>query len=85
MSEDIPLILSQVLHIPDLHVNPDDLEGGLMFELEGILNFYGKSLKDFGFDLPPPHLLQVLNNRVIMQERCYNRDLLRAESQRLVV
>ena len=85
MSEDIPLILAEVLHIPNLHVNPDDLEGGLMFELQAIFNFYGKSVKDYGFDLPPPHLLQILNNRAVMQERSYNRDLLRSESERLVL
>lgn len=85
MSEDIPLILAEVLHIPNLHVNPNDLEGGLMFELQGIFNFYGKSVKHYGFDLPPPHLLQILNNRAVMQERSYNRDLLRSESERLVL
>ena len=55
-----------------------------MFELEGILNFYGKSVKDFGFDLPPPELMRVLNNRAIMEERSYDRDLLRSESERLI-
>ena len=85
MSEDIPLILAEVLHIPNLYVNPDDLEGGLMFELQGILNFYGKSVEDFGFELPPPHLLEILNNRAVMQERSYNRNLLKSESERMVV
>ena len=84
MSEDIPLILAEVLQIPGLHVNADDLHGGLMYELEGILNFYGKLVKDFGFDLPPPELLRILNNRAIMEERSYNRDLLRSESERMV-
>ena len=59
MSEDIPLILSDILHNPDLHVNSEDQYAGLMYELEGILAFYGKSVEDFGFDLPPPHLLQI--------------------------
>ena len=84
MSEDIPLILSEILHIRDLHVSPEDLRDGLMYELQAILTFYGKSVKDFGFDLPPPHLLQILNNRALMEERSYNRELLRSESERLV-
>ena len=84
MSEDIPQILSDMLHIQHLHVNTDDLEGGLMFELEAILNFYGKSVQDFDMQLPPPELLQILTNRAIMEERNYNRDLLRTESTSLV-
>lgn len=83
MSEDIPLILSEILHIPDLHVDGDNLQGGLMYELQTIFTFYGKTLRDFGLDLPPPHLLQVLNNIAIMEERNYDHELLRSESDRL--
>ena len=84
MSEDIPAILSEILHIQDLHVSPEDLHHGLMYELQAILTSYGKSVKDFGFDMPPPHLLQILNNRALMEERSYNRETLRGESERLV-
>ena len=69
MSEDIPLILSDVLHMPAIEVNASDLEGGLMYELQAILNFYGKSVTDFSMDLPPPELLDILTNRAIMEER----------------
>ena len=84
MSEDIPHILSEALHIRDLHVSPQDLQDGLMYELQAILASYGKSVRDFGFNLPPPHLMQILNNRALMEERSYNRELLRSESERLV-
>ena len=84
MSEDIPQILSEALHIRDLHVSPEDLQDGLMYELQAILTSCGKSVRDFGFNLPPPHLLQILNNRALMEERSYNRELLRSESERLV-
>ena len=84
MSEDIPQILSEALHIRDLHVSPEDLQDGLMYELQAILASYGKSVRDFGFNLPPPYLLQILNNRALMEERSYNRELLRSESERLV-
>lgn len=33
MSEDIPLILSEVLHMPNLQVSAEDLEGGLMYKI----------------------------------------------------
>ena len=56
MSEDIPLILSDMLHMPTLDVNSEDLHHGLMYELQAILTLYGKSLEDFGLDSPPPHL-----------------------------
>lgn len=59
MSEDIPLILSELLHIPNLQVSAEDLQGGLMYEIQAILNIYGKSVTNFGFDLPPPHLLEI--------------------------
>jgi hypothetical protein len=55
-----------------------------MYELQAILASYGKSVKDFGFNLPPPHLLQILNNRALMEERSYNLELLRSESERFV-
>ena len=67
MSEDIPTILSQVLHMKDIHVNDDDLQAGLLYELEVTLRFYGKSLKDFAIELPPRHLLEILHNRAIME------------------
>lgn len=63
MSEDIPLILSDILHIPELHVNGDDLQHGLIFELQAILTFYRKSLKDFGLQPPSSYLLEILKNR----------------------
>ena len=84
MSEDIPLILSDVLHMPATEVNASDLEGGLMYELQAILNFYGKSVTDFSMDLPPPELLDILTNRAIMEERSYNQEQLRSESIVLV-
>lgn len=69
MPDDIPLILSEILHIPDIEVSADDLESGLMYELQAILNFYGKYVRDFGMEFPPPELLQILTNRAIMEER----------------
>ena len=76
MSEDIPLILSEVLHIPNLQVSLEDLEGSLMYELHAILSFYGKSVRDFGFELPPAHLLEIQKNRAIMHDEAKNEPLL---------
>jgi hypothetical protein len=84
MSEDIPLILSGMLHMRDIHVNPDDLHGGLMCELEAILNSYGRSVTEFGMELPSAEFLKILTNRAIMEERSYDRELLAAESASLV-
>ncbi|GJS68775.1 DNA helicase [Tanacetum coccineum] len=38
-----------------------------------ILYNYGKSLQSFGLPLPPPDLLEQLANRLLMEERNYNR------------
>ena len=53
MSEDIPNVLSQLLHIEEVHLTEDELHAGLLYELEAGLTFYGKSLKDFAIELPP--------------------------------
>ena len=84
MSEDIPNILSQLLHIEEVHLTESELHADLLYELEAGLTFYGKSLKDFAIELPPRYLLEMLNNRAIMEERSYDPEVLRRESECLV-
>ena len=84
MSEDIPFVLSQLLHIQEVHLTDDELQAGLLYELEAGLKFYGKSLKDFAIELPPRHLLEILQNRSIMEERSYDPEVLRRESENMV-
>ncbi|GJY89300.1 DNA helicase, partial [Tanacetum coccineum] len=48
-------------------------------DIEAILNGFGKSVKDFGLPTPPQHLLNDLNNKLLMEENNYKRELLMQE------
>nr|GEV51858.1 helitron helicase-like domain-containing protein [Tanacetum cinerariifolium] len=48
------------------------------------LNHCSRSLIDFGMRLPPEDLMSVLKNRLLMEEKSYNRGLLTRENERLM-
>ncbi|GJX83956.1 DNA helicase [Tanacetum coccineum] len=50
------------------------------YGLEKILNGFGKSVTEFGLHPPPQHLLRDLENKLLMEEKNYKRDLLREEA-----
>nr|GEV99382.1 DNA helicase [Tanacetum cinerariifolium] len=50
----------------------------VLYELENCLNHYSKSLADFGLRMPPERLMPVLKNRLLMEEKNYDRTLLAA-------
>ncbi|GJW78667.1 DNA helicase [Tanacetum coccineum] len=50
-----------------------------LYEIEVILNNYGKSVQNFGLPSPPTRLLVELANRLLMEERNYNREALLQE------
>ncbi|GKC37956.1 DNA helicase [Tanacetum coccineum] len=52
--------------------------------LEGCLNNCSKSLTDFGLRLPPEHLMSFRRNKLLMEERIYDRRLLAIERDRLL-
>ncbi|GKA81789.1 DNA helicase [Tanacetum coccineum] len=68
MKDDIPAKVSEATGILNYYVNTPELQGYILYELEAILNGFGKSVKDFGLPPPPESLL--------MEERNYKRDLL---------
>ncbi|GJS88090.1 DNA helicase [Tanacetum coccineum] len=84
MSGDIPYTSSISLDIPDLQVDDSELEEYVLYELESCLNHCSKSLTDFGLPLPPEHLMSVLRNKLLMEEKCYDRQLLAKERDRLL-
>ncbi|GKA27143.1 DNA helicase [Tanacetum coccineum] len=59
-------------NIPNYHLNDDSLQGNILYEIEIILNDYGNSLQHFGLGPPPSGLLDMLANRLLMEERNYN-------------
>lgn len=84
MSHDIPMRLSELLGIQLTHMSEPDLRGGVLYELEAALSFYGKTLKDFDLPVPPDGLLKILQNRLIMEEKSYDCRVLAQERDSMV-
>nr|GFA42111.1 DNA helicase [Tanacetum cinerariifolium] len=76
MRDDIPMNISKSTGIPNYHVNTTELPGYILYELKAILNGFGKCVKDFGLQPPPEHLLKNLENKLLIEEKNYNRELL---------
>ncbi|GJX80700.1 hypothetical protein Tco_0328849 [Tanacetum coccineum] len=79
MSDDIPTKISKATRIPNYQVNIVKLKGYILYELEAVLNGFGKFVTDFGLTLPPKHLIKDLENKLVMEENNYKRDLLKQE------
>ncbi|GKA40517.1 DNA helicase [Tanacetum coccineum] len=84
MSQDLPYASSVSLNIPNLHIHDSQLEDYVLYELEGCLNHCSRSLTDFGLRLPPEDLMAVLRNKLLMEEKSYNRELLAREKDTLL-
>ncbi|GKD55320.1 hypothetical protein Tco_1288707, partial [Tanacetum coccineum] len=76
MKDDIPAKVSKAIGILKYHVNTLELQGYILYELEAILNGFGKSVKDFGLPAAQERLVKDLRNKLLMEERNYKRDLL---------
>ncbi|PWA83023.1 hypothetical protein CTI12_AA173420 [Artemisia annua] len=79
MGHDIPGIVSEQVRIPNYYVNDAELQGYILYELEILLTSCGKSVENYGLQLPPKNLIDELNNRLLMEEKNYNRPLLAQE------
>ncbi|GJZ48594.1 DNA helicase [Tanacetum coccineum] len=84
MSEDIPYVSSISLNLPGLHIDDSELEDYVLYEFEACLNHCSKSVTDFGLRPPPEHLMSVLRNRLLMEEKSYDRQLLAVERDQLL-
>nr|GEU72546.1 DNA helicase [Tanacetum cinerariifolium] len=80
MGDDIPAKISRKTKIPNFHVNTEELQGYILYELEKILNSFGKSVTEFGLQAPPQHLLRDLENKLLIKEKHYKRDLLKEDA-----
>nr|GEY44114.1 helitron helicase-like domain-containing protein [Tanacetum cinerariifolium] len=76
MKDDTLMKISKSTGIPNYHVNTSELQGYILYELETILDGFGKCVKDFRLQSPPKHLLKDLENKLLMEEKNYNRELL---------
>nr|GEX21906.1 DNA helicase [Tanacetum cinerariifolium] len=77
MADDISTKVSEQTGIPDYYVNTPELQGYILYEIEVMLNGFGKLVKDFGMPTPLQHLLEDLTNKLLMEEKNYKRDMLR--------
>ncbi|GJT02293.1 DNA helicase [Tanacetum coccineum] len=84
MSEDIPYVCSISFNLPNLHIEDSDLEDYMLYEFESCLNRCSKSVTNFGLHLPPEHLMSVLRNKLLMEEKSYDRRLLAIERDKLL-
>ncbi|GJU69694.1 DNA helicase [Tanacetum coccineum] len=76
IGDDISAKVSKATRIPNYHVNTAELQRYILYELEAILNRFGKSVIEFGLHAPPQHLLEHLKNKQLMKEKNYKRDSL---------
>nr|GEW79857.1 helitron helicase-like domain-containing protein [Tanacetum cinerariifolium] len=84
MKDDIPAKVSEATGILHYHVNTLELQRYILYELEAILNGFGKSVKDFGLPPPPERLLKDLRNKLLIEERNYKHDLLMQDAAHFV-
>nr|GEX35404.1 DNA helicase [Tanacetum cinerariifolium] len=84
MSNDIPYVASILLGIPNLHIESSELENYTKYEFEACLNHCSRSLTDFGIPLPPEDLMLVLTNRLLMEEKSYDHDLMAIKRDKLI-
>nr|GEX75019.1 DNA helicase [Tanacetum cinerariifolium] len=73
ISEDIPYTSSISHNILNLHIDDSKFKDYMLYELEACLNHCSRSLVDFSLQTPPEHLMSVLRNRLLMEEKTYNR------------
>ncbi|XP_071699967.1 uncharacterized protein [Rutidosis leptorrhynchoides] len=79
MSDDIPLRVAATFHMSKIYINSTELESYVLYELQILLHQHSKSVSDFGLPKIPQHLLDDLQNRLIMEEKNYDRKALIAE------
>nr|GEY46441.1 DNA helicase [Tanacetum cinerariifolium] len=69
MHDEIPAKVSKATGILNYHVNTVELQGYILYDLEAILNGFGKSVIKFGLQAPLQHLLEDLKNKLLMEEK----------------
>ncbi|XP_071738773.1 uncharacterized protein [Rutidosis leptorrhynchoides] len=76
MADDIHLCVAASLNMPKFHNNDEELHNYVMYEVEVLLNQSAKSISEYGLQDLPPDLLLDLANRLIMEEKNYDRESL---------
>ncbi|KAD5961964.1 hypothetical protein E3N88_13437 [Mikania micrantha] len=85
MSDDITMYIQHETALDFIHVNENDIQQHVLYELEKLLNSASSStsLSDFGLPMPSSQYLLPLRNRLILEERCYDRSALHIQNEQL--
>ncbi|XP_071700242.1 uncharacterized protein [Rutidosis leptorrhynchoides] len=83
MFDDISIRAAASLNMSNLHINTEELHNFVLYEVELLLNQCSRSIAEYGLPSLPPDLLLDLANRLIMEEKNYDRELLEMERVQL--
>ncbi|XP_071714585.1 uncharacterized protein [Rutidosis leptorrhynchoides] len=83
MSDDISIWAAASLNMSKLHINTEELHNFVLYEVELLLNQCSRSIAEYGLPSLPPDLLLDLANRLIMEEKNYDRESLEMERVQL--
>ncbi|KAI3705431.1 hypothetical protein L1987_75668 [Smallanthus sonchifolius] len=85
MTDDILLNLRRSTSSSSAQLNDTDLKQFVLYEIEKLLNSTTRScsLADFGLPMPCESMLSSLSNRLLMEEKCYDRDQLAIENEKM--
>jgi hypothetical protein len=86
MSDDIVCHIRKVANTHSNCIPQTDIQQHVLYEIEKLLNSNSPSstLSDYGLPKPSGDLLDMLQNRLMMEERCYDRESLKLEHERLL-
>ncbi|KAK9056547.1 hypothetical protein SSX86_023909 [Deinandra increscens subsp. villosa] len=75
MSDDIVNHVSKQTNVDPKCIPENDIQQQILYELEKILNTSSSysTLANYGLPMPQGDLLRLINNRLLMEERCYDR------------
>ncbi|XP_071729023.1 uncharacterized protein [Rutidosis leptorrhynchoides] len=79
MSDDISIRAATSLNMSKLHINTEELHNFVLYEVELLLNQCSRSIAEYGLPSLPSDLLLDLANRLIMEEKNYDRESLEME------
>ncbi|XP_071708670.1 uncharacterized protein [Rutidosis leptorrhynchoides] len=79
MSDDISIRAAVSLNMSKLHINTKELHNFVLYEVELLLNQCSRSIAEYGLPSLPPDLRLDLANRLIMEEKNYDRESLEME------
>ncbi|KAK9064524.1 hypothetical protein SSX86_015906 [Deinandra increscens subsp. villosa] len=85
MKDDIVHDLCKDTDIEPNNIPELQLQQQILYELQKLLNSAGSSasLTEFGLPAPQGEFIELLDNRMLMEERCYDRSALRSKTEKM--